>query len=124
MGDFQVERLQHVQLAIPTGGEDASRAFWVGSLGFDEVPKPRLLAVRGGCWFRRGDLEMHMGVEDPFTPARKAHPALLVTGLDALAETLSATGADVRWSDEVPGTRRFHTDDPFGNRLEFIAADD
>jgi len=79
-----------------------------------------MLAVRGGCWFRPGDLEMHMGIEEPFVPARKAHPALLATDLDALAARLTEAGGEVRWSQEVPGTKRFHTDDPFGNRLEFI----
>ncbi|HNQ06933.1 MAG TPA: VOC family protein [Tetrasphaera sp.] len=120
MTSFRITRLQHVQLAIPPGGEQASRSFWVDALGFIEVPKPPMLAVRGGCWFRLGDLEMHMGIEEPFVPARKAHPALLATDLDALAARLTEAGGEVRWSQEVPGTKRFHTDDPFGNRLEFI----
>ena len=122
MGGFRIERLQHVQLAIPVGGEDQSRSYWVDLLGFEEVAKPPLLAVRGGCWFRHPELEMHMGAEQDFIPARKAHPALLVANLDTLADTLAGAGFSVRWSDEVPGTRRFHTDDTFGNRLEFIEA--
>ena len=122
MTGFQIQQVQHVQLAIPVGGEERARDYWVRVLGFDEVPKPPLLAARGGCWFRGTQVEMHMGIEEPFVPARKAHPAILVLGLDALAEHLSQTGAQVRWSAEVPGTRRFHTDDPIGNRLEFIEA--
>lgn len=120
--------LDHVQLAIPPGGEDASRSFWVGLLGLTELPKPDLLAVRGGCWFRALDgtgaavLDLHLGVEEPFIPARKAHPGIRVHDLDSLAALFGDAGLPVRWSDEIPGTRRFHSQDPFGNRLEFIQA--
>jgi catechol 2,3-dioxygenase-like lactoylglutathione lyase family enzyme len=119
---FSLRRLDHVQLAMPAGAEGVAESFYVGVLGLTRVEKPPALAVRGGCWFRGGELELHLGVEGDFRPARKAHPAMRVDGLDALAEALQAAGHEVRWSDEVPGTRRFHTDDPFGNRLEFIAA--
>lgn len=124
MSDVVFERVHHVQVAIPVGGEDSARAFWVELLGFAEVPKPPVMAARGGCWFRApgGGLEMHMGVEQPFAPARKAHPGILIAGLNALATRLEDAGYAVRWSDEIPGTKRFHTDDPFGNRLEFIDA--
>jgi len=114
----------HVQLAMPPGPEAEARAeaYFVGLLGMVRLPKPEPLASRGGCWFAAGDLQLHLGVEEPFTPARKAHPAFRVADLDGLAAALDGAGHDVRWSDELPGTRRFHTDDPFGNRLELIQA--
>lgn len=112
--------LDHVQVAIPAGGEDAARAFYGSLLGMTEVVKPAALAGRGGCWFSAGSAVLHLGVEEPFTPARKAHPAFLVAQLDELADRLTATGDDcVRADGEVPGMRRFHTFDPFGNRIEF-----
>lgn len=118
-----LQRLDHVQLAMPSGpeAEAAAEAYYAGLLGLTRVPKPPALAVRGGCWFAAGDVQVHLGVEEPFAPARKAHPAFVVDDLDALAADLAAAGHDVRWSDELPDTRRFHTDDPFGNRLELIA---
>jgi catechol 2,3-dioxygenase-like lactoylglutathione lyase family enzyme len=113
----------HVQVAMPRGREDAARAFYAGLLGMTEVPKPPALAVRGGCWFASGSAILHLGVEEPFAPARKAHPALLAGDLDALAEALSAAGYEcVRADGEIPGIRRFHTRDPFGNRIEFQQA--
>jgi catechol 2,3-dioxygenase-like lactoylglutathione lyase family enzyme len=113
----------HVQVAMPRGREGAARAFYAGLLGMTEVPKPPALAVRGGCWFASGSAILHLGVEEPFAPARKAHPALLAGDLDALAEALSAAGYEcVRADDEIPGIRRFHTRDPFGNRIEFQQA--
>lgn len=112
--------LDHVQVAIPAGGEDEARAFYGGRLGMTEVPKPPALAVRGGCWFTSGSAVLHLGVEDPFTPARKAHPAFLVADLDVLRQQLEAAGLACVPSDgEIEGVRRFHTTDPFGNRLEF-----
>lgn len=110
----------HVQVAIPSGGEDAARRFYGGLLGMTEVAKPPALAVRGGCWFTSGAAMLHLGVEEPFAPARKAHPAFLVTDLDGLRATLAGAGHDCVPADgEVPGVRRFHTHDPFGNRVEF-----
>ena len=117
---FTVDRLHHVQLAIPAGGEEASRAFWGGVLGMSEVEKPPVLAARGGCWFRRGALEIHLGVEEPFEPARKAHPGILVTGLSALADALGQAGHPVQWDPEFPGHDRIYVADPFGNRLELL----
>jgi catechol 2,3-dioxygenase-like lactoylglutathione lyase family enzyme len=117
---FAFRPLHHVQLAIPPGGEDRCRDFWSGVLGLTELEKPPVLAARGGCWFRGGDLEVHLGVEDPFAPARKAHPGVLVTGLHALADRLAAAGAPVTWDGEFPGHERFYSADPFGNRLEFL----
>ena len=112
--------LHHAQLAMPPGEETAARAFYTGPLGMTELQKPPVLAARGGCWFRRGGLELHLGVEDPFVPARKAHPGLLVDGLDGLAAALEGAGHAVTWDDDFPGYRRFYAADPFGNRLEFL----
>ncbi|MFW6724324.1 VOC family protein [Streptomyces sp. MAR4 CNY-716] len=115
--------LDHVQLAVPAGSEEILRIFYGDVLGMTEVPKPAVLAARGGCWFTSGAVTLHLGVEQDFRPARKAHPALVVTDLDALARRLAARGHHVTWADgEIPGVRRFHTADPFGNRLEFQAA--
>lgn len=113
----------HVQVALPAGGEDLAREFYGGLLGMVEVPKPAALAVRGGCWFRSGPAVLHLGVETPFAPARKAHPAFLVEDLDALRDALTAAGHEcVDSSGEIEGVRRFHSHDPFGNRLEFQQA--
>ncbi|GGM13176.1 glyoxalase [Dactylosporangium sucinum] len=112
--------LHHVQLACPAGSEDVSRRFYADLLGLAEIPKPPALANRGGCWFRGYGLELHLGVEEPFAPARKAHPGMLWPDLDGLAARLAAAGHELTWSDELPGYRRFHTFDPHGNRLEFL----
>ena len=114
--------LDHVQLAAPPGSEDALRAFYVGVLGMTEIPKPPVLAARGGCWFAAagGTLQIHVGVEEPFHPARKAHPGLRVTDIAAFAERLVARGAPVVWDGDLPGHRRFYSADPVGNRLEFL----
>jgi catechol 2,3-dioxygenase-like lactoylglutathione lyase family enzyme len=114
--------LDHVQLAIPPGAEDRCRTFYVGLLGMAELPKPPVLAARGGLWLRSGPVVIHLGVEKEFQPARKAHPAITVTDLDSVAERLGGAGYDLIWDDNLPGTRRFHVFDPLGNRLEFIAA--
>jgi len=112
--------LHHVQLAIPAGAEDECRAFYVGVLGMEEIAKPPALTARGGLWVRSGSLEIHLGVEAGFRPARKAHPGILVGGLEALAERLVAAGAEVVWDENFPAFRRFHTFDNVGNRLEFM----
>ena len=117
---FALGPLHHVQLAIPPGGEERGRAFWGGILGMSEVEKPPVLAARGGCWFRGGGLEVHLGVEQEFAPARKAHPGVLVHDLRALAASLTAAGVEVTWDPEFPGHDRFYAADPFGNRLEFL----
>jgi catechol 2,3-dioxygenase-like lactoylglutathione lyase family enzyme len=115
--------VDHVQLAMPRGREDGARSFYAGLLGMTELAKPPVLAARGGCWFASGTAVLHLGVEEPFAPARKAHPALLVDDLEALAAALAAAGyACVRADGEIPGVRRFHTNDPFGNRVEFQQA--
>jgi catechol 2,3-dioxygenase-like lactoylglutathione lyase family enzyme len=115
--------IDHVQLAMPRGHEEAARSFYAGLLEMTELLKPPALASRGGCWFASGAAVLHLGVQESFTPARKAHPALLVDDLDALAAALSAAGYDcVRADGEIPGARRFHCFDPFGNRVEFQQA--
>ena len=112
--------LDHVQLAMPSGGEDAARAFYAGLLGMREQEKPDNLARRGGCWFIAGDARLHLGVEEPFRPAKKAHPALLTDTLETLAETLEKAGCRV-WRDEpLKGYDRFYVEDPFGNRIEIL----
>ena len=119
---FRFDRIDHVQLALPRGAESEAVAYFVGVLGMTQLPKPEPLASRGGCWFRAGAIVLHLGVEEPFRPAKKAHPALVVDGIDALAERLDSAGYAVRWDHELPGVRRFHTDDPWGNRIEIIAS--
>jgi catechol 2,3-dioxygenase-like lactoylglutathione lyase family enzyme len=121
--------IHHVQVACPVGGEDAQRAFYGAALGWQELPKPALLARRGGCWFAvpgcgGPGAELHVGVEEDFRPAAKAHPGFVVVDVDATAARLLAAGYVVRWADEaeIPGRRRFHTQDGAGNRIEFLDA--
>lgn len=112
--------LDHVQLAMPEGGEEDARAFFVGLLGMAEEAKPPELEDRGGCWFRLGGCSVHMGVDPGFRPQRKAHPGLAVGELDELARRLDGAGHEVRWDSALPGRRRFYSSDPFGNRLELM----
>lgn len=113
--------LHHVQLAIPPGSEDQARGFYVGTLGWHELTKPSALAARGGLWVRADVLEVHLGVEEDFRPARKAHPGIAVADIDELARRLLAAGEEVDWDKNFPGHRRFYSHDPFGNRLEFLS---
>jgi catechol 2,3-dioxygenase-like lactoylglutathione lyase family enzyme len=117
-----VVALDHVQIAAPRDREDDARAFFGGIVGLEETPKPAQLATRGGVWFQCGPQQLHVGVEDDFAPARKAHPAFRVEGLDAVRERLVSAGATPRDDDAIPGLRRFYVADPFGNRLEFVEA--
>jgi hypothetical protein len=112
--------IDHVQLAMPTGREADAEAFYAGVLGFAPVPKPPGLAERGGRWFEQGGVRLHLGVEDDFRAARKAHPALVVDPFDAVLARLASAGIELRWAEEGPGVRRGHIDDCFGNRLELI----
>jgi diguanylate cyclase (GGDEF)-like protein/PAS domain S-box-containing protein len=116
--------LDHVQLAMPEGeeAEEAAERFYAGVLGLRRVPKPEPMAGRGGCWFEGPTVKLHLGVDDDFRPARKAHPALLVEDLDVVCQHVIEAGGDVRPADDQPGIRRVHTDDPFGNRIELIQA--
>jgi catechol 2,3-dioxygenase-like lactoylglutathione lyase family enzyme len=117
---MRIVRLDHVQLAMPPGGEARARAFFGEALGIPEVPKPAELAARGGCWFECGDLKIHLGVESDFRPARKAHPALQVAELLRLVERLRGLGYAVKDDDPLPGFHRVYVDDPFGNRIELL----
>lgn len=112
--------LHHVQLAAPAGTEPLMRDFYAGVLGLTEIPKPPALAARGGVWFGAPGIEIHIGVEEDFRPARKAHPGILVRDLDALAVRLRAAGHEVRPDGLLPGFRRFYADDPAGNRIELL----
>ena len=115
-----VRGFHHVQLAIPVGGEADAEAFYGELLGLTRVSKPAELEGRGGCWFRGEGVELHLGVEGEFRPARKAHPALLVQGLDELRSRLEAAGVEIKDDVQLEGHRRFHAFDPFGNRLELV----
>ncbi|MFE2277266.1 VOC family protein [Streptomyces sp. NPDC059454] len=112
--------VDHVQLAAPPGSEERLRAYYVDALGMTGTPKPSALAARGGCWFEAGDVRLHLGIEHDFRPARKAHPGLRVNGIEAYAARLAAHGAPVTRDDDLPGHKRFYSDDPVGNRLEFL----
>lgn len=116
---FQPEWLgiDHVQVAMPVGGEDVARQFYGGVLGLTEVPKPPPLATRAGCWFEAGAVRLHLGAEADFRPARKAHPALARRDL---REFVARAGLHARWNDDIPGAVRCHIDDPFGNLLELM----
>lgn len=115
-----IEAIEHVQLAMPEGREDEAIAFYEGVLGIRMVPKPANLAVRGGCWFENARVKIHLGVDPDFRPARKAHPALLVSGLGELIERLRAANAELGDDEPLPGYERIYVDDPFGNRLELM----
>jgi catechol 2,3-dioxygenase-like lactoylglutathione lyase family enzyme len=112
--------IHHIQVAAPRGSEDVLRRFYGDVLGMTEVPKPPDLVGRGGVWFRAGGVELHLGVEDDFRPARKAHPGLLVADLPAYVERLAARGVPVAWDGAFPGYRRCYLHDPYGNRLELL----
>lgn len=116
--------LDHVQLAAPPGCEAAARTFFGELLGLVELAKPPALTGRGGVWFALGAQQLHIGVQEPFAPATKAHPALRVApeDLDALAERLEAAGHPPDWDDALPGIRRFYTKDPWGNRIELLSS--
>lgn len=115
-----IAALDHVQLAAPEGSEEALRPYYVDTLGMTEMPKPPVLAARGGCWFQAGPVQLHVGIEADFRPARKAHPGLRVRDIEAFAARLTERGAEVRWDGDLPGHRRFFSHDPVGNRLEFL----
>lgn len=117
--DFTID---HVQIAIPVGGEDAARSFYGALLGLTESPKPPEMTERGGCWFQLGAQQLHMGVEADFRPAKKAHVALMTHGFDDLRARIAAAGCAIRDDTPVDGRQRFFTDDPFGNRIEFMDA--
>jgi predicted enzyme related to lactoylglutathione lyase len=117
--------LDHAQVAAPVGSEGEARAFYGDLVGLLEIEKPEALRARGGVWFTCGAQQLHVGVVNDFSPATKAHPALRVRrrDLDSVAARLSAAGCTVQWDDAIPATRRFYTADPWGNRIELLAAD-
>ncbi|MES2325197.1 MAG: VOC family protein [Pseudomonadota bacterium] len=114
--------MDHVQVAMPVGAEDLARAFYHGILGLPEIPKPAVLAVRGGVWFQCGSVQIHLGADPDFQAAKKAHPALVVSDFSALAEVLARHGMAVQPKETVGGRQRANVFDPFGNRVELIAA--
>lgn len=115
-----IAALDHVQLAAPPGSEPALRAYYGEALGMTEIPKPAALAAGGGLWFGCGPVQLHLGIEPGFRPSRKAHPGLRVIDIHTFATRLTAHGAPVLWNEELPGYRRFYSEDPVGNRLEFL----
>ncbi len=117
---MRIIAIDHVQLAMPQGGEAAARAFYTGLLGIAEAPKPPHLAKRGGCWFESGALKVHLGVDSTFQPAKKAHPAFIVENLPGLKAKLAAAGVAMRDDEPLEGYDRCYADDPFGNRLELM----
>ncbi len=112
--------LDHIQLAMPEGGEETARAFWSGLIGLKEIEKPQALQSRGGLWLALTGMELHLGVEPGFKPAAKAHPGFCVHDIDDLSNRLQKADYPVLWDDQIIGRRRFFTTDPFGNRLEFL----
>ncbi len=117
---MRIRAIDHVQLAMPVGKEAVARAFYEEALGIPEVSKPPNLAKRGGCWFERGELRVHLGVETDFRPARKAHPAFLVEDLPALKTRIEAAGYTCKIEEPLAGYDRIYVDDPFGNRIELV----
>jgi catechol 2,3-dioxygenase-like lactoylglutathione lyase family enzyme len=122
MAEVTFTAIDHVQLGMPPGGEERARRFYCELLGMTEIPKPRELAKRGGCWFSSGGVQLHLGVEGDFRAARKAHPALRCRDYEALTITLRAAGIEVAEDENIPGVRRCHIFDPFGNRIELIGS--
>ncbi len=121
---MQLVALDHIQLAMPAGQESQARWFYSTLLGLDEVAKPIQLQARGGCWFRSATIELHLGVEADFRPARKAHPAFRVADLAQARAELSSAGIAIGEDDSLPHVRRFFVSDPFGNRIEFVQVGD
>jgi catechol 2,3-dioxygenase-like lactoylglutathione lyase family enzyme len=117
---YPFSAIDHVLLAMPAGAEETARRFYRDLLGMAEIPKPTELAKRGGCWFESGSVQLHLGIEADFRPAKKAHPALCCLDYDALTSLLRAAGVQVKDDDSIPGVRRCHIFDPFGNRIELI----
>jgi catechol 2,3-dioxygenase-like lactoylglutathione lyase family enzyme len=116
----EIYALDHVQLAMPEGEEDTARGFYRDVLGLNEVAKPAPLAGRGGVWFEKGSLKLHLGTEKDFRPARKAHPALLVKDINAFQKSCEAGGCATKSDSDLPDYSRFYIDDPFGNRIEIL----
>ncbi|MBT2717132.1 VOC family protein [Bacillus sp. ISL-57] len=117
---FIFRSIDHIQLAAPKGSEETARKFFKNILGFDEVEKPEELKKRGGVWFEFGNYQIHIGIEEPFYPAKKAHPAFEIENIEELKKHLVTNGIDVIEDDKLPGAKRFYISDPFGNRMELL----
>jgi catechol 2,3-dioxygenase-like lactoylglutathione lyase family enzyme len=117
---FKFKEIDHVQLAAPKGSEDDARKFFGEILGFEEIDKPAELKKRGGAWFQYGNCQIHIGIEEPFVPARKAQPALAVQNIDGLKQHLATLGVDYIEDGKLPGANRIYVHDPFGNRIELL----
>lgn len=117
---FSILHIDHVQVAAPAGKEEAAIEFYAKILGMQEIEKPEALKGRGGAWFSLGNQQLHVGVEEPFSPAKKAHPAFQVAGYDKLKDHLSQNGVEWKEDSSIPGVERLFIFDPFGNRLEFL----
>lgn len=117
---FQYEKIDHIQIAAPMGCEEKARMFFTNLLGFEEIEKPEALRKNGGVWFMAGSIQLHIGVEKDFSPAKKAHPAFCVKNIDELKQFLKSKNVEYSNDDRLPGANRFYLNDPFGNRLEFL----
>jgi catechol 2,3-dioxygenase-like lactoylglutathione lyase family enzyme len=118
---MKILSIDHVQIAMPDGEEEHARSFYVKLLGFTEIPKPPELAKRGGAWFQSENVQLHLGVESDFRPARKAHPAFIVDDIDALIAKVQNAGYDTDTTQlPLDGFKRAHVFDPFGNRIELM----
>lgn len=118
--NFSIEKIDHVQVAAPKGCETKARHFYEEILGMKEIEKPEPLKSRGGVWFEFGFYQLHVGVDEPFSPATKAHPAFVVKGFENMKQYLKSEGIEVKDDASIPGVTRFFVFDPFGNRLEFL----
>lgn len=117
---YYFKEIDHVQLAAPVGSEQQAKDFYGKLLGFEEVEKPKALKQNGGVWFQAGNVHIHIGTEDDFLPAKKAHPAIHVGNLSALKQHLGMYGISYKEDDRLPGAARFYVEDPYGNRIEFL----
>lgn len=117
---YHIEAIDHIQLAAPKGSEEEARAFFTGILGLEEIEKPPLLRKRGGVWFKFGHYQIHIGIEEPFIPAKKAHPAFRIKDIEALKSHLRDNDYPFVADDNLPGANRIYVDDPFGNRMEML----
>ena len=115
-----IDGIDHVMVSGPPGCEDEARLFYGGVLGLTEMPKPDSLAGRGGCWFTAGSQQLHVGIDDRFSPALKAHPALATRSIEEVASALEAADCSLQWDEALGGIERLYVDDPFGNRIEIV----
>jgi len=118
-----IKGIDHIQVAAPKGSEDEARRFYGEILGMEELEKPESLKDRGGCWFQCGQQEVHIGIEEPFTPSKKAHPGFVISDLEGLRQALETGGFSVKEDAPILGRNRIFSEDPFGNRIEFLEFD-